>query len=64
MEMSNPLLWLAVVGISVVGWVAMFGYLGQWVAHECGRNEREGFWLGILFGPLGLILEALLPRPK
>jgi hypothetical protein len=38
------------------------GLLGRWVAFQCGRETSEGFWLGFLFGPLGVVLEALLPH--
>jgi hypothetical protein len=40
----------------------IFGFLGRWVALQCGRNGNEGFWLGFLFGPFGAIIEGLLPK--
>jgi hypothetical protein len=42
--------------------VLVFGYLGFWVAVECGRGRIEGFVLGALFGPLGVIIVGLLPK--
>lgn len=40
----------------------VFGLLGRWVADQCGRRGSEGFVLGFLFGPVGVIIEALLPH--
>ena len=40
----------------------VFGLLGTWVAKQCGRRTDEGFLLGMVFGPLGVLLVALLPR--
>jgi hypothetical protein len=37
------------------------GGLGAWVATQKYRDVGEGFILGLLFGPLGVIVEALLP---
>jgi hypothetical protein len=47
---------------AAVLWVVLFGWLGAWVASQCGRSPGEGFKLGVVFGPLGAIIEALLPR--
>lgn len=49
------LLFLAVV------W-GIFGFLGMWIASQKGRSEAEGFLLGLLFGPLGALIEAVLPN--
>jgi hypothetical protein len=40
----------------------IFAFFGRWVAYQCGRESIEGFVLGLLFGPLGVIVEALLPK--
>jgi hypothetical protein len=40
----------------------VFALFGRWVAHQCGREGVEGFSLGLLFGPVGVIVEALLPK--
>lgn len=53
------------IELSVIGaivWVVGFAGLGGYVAHECGRSELEGAVLSVLFGPLGAIIVALLPR--
>lgn len=42
----------------------IFGGLGLYIAGEKGRSGAEGFALGCLFGPVGAIIEALLPTLK
>jgi hypothetical protein len=44
----------------------IFGALGSWVATQKNRDGGEGAVLGFLFGPLGVLIEALLPagQPK
>ena len=44
-------------------WVAS-GILGAWVAGQKGREPIEGFVLGLFFGPIGAVIEALLPMGK
>ena len=39
----------------------VFGCLGSWIASQKNRGGGEGFWLGFLFGPFGVLIEALLP---
>lgn len=46
------LLWLIV-------WVAVFGLLTGWVAETKNRNPWDGFLLGALLGPLGLLAFGL-----
>jgi hypothetical protein len=41
-------------------WLA-FGVAGYYVAGQKRRSTAEGFWMGVLFGPLGVLIEALLP---
>lgn len=41
--------------------LAIDGGLGIHVAHEKGRPATEGFMFGVLLGPLGVIVVALLP---
>ena len=47
------LLWLAVASV--------MGFFGAWVADQKGRGPGEGATLGFLFGPFGVLVEALLP---
>ena len=43
--------------------VVVFGFsiLGGWLAREKNRDATEGYALGFLFGPFGVLIEALLP---
>lgn len=43
---------------------AILAALGRYIAEEKGRNPREGALLAILFGPFGILLEALLPTDE
>ena len=44
---------------------AVFGLVGMWVAGLKGRGGGEGFLLGFLLGPIGVLVEAVLQnRPK
>ena len=54
--------WMVVAFWSFLSWFVVFAFLGGYVADKCGRGIREGFLLGGLFGPLGVILVALLPH--
>jgi hypothetical protein len=38
------------------------GCLGAWIACQRGRSGLEGFIVGFLLGPLGLIIEMFLPQ--
>jgi hypothetical protein len=38
-----------------------FSLLGAWVASQKRRDPFEGFILGFVFGPLGVLIEAMLP---
>jgi len=49
-------------------WVVFFGFiavvfavLGAYIAAQKNRDQGEGLLLGCLFGPLGVLIEALLP---
>jgi uncharacterized membrane protein YeaQ/YmgE (transglycosylase-associated protein family) len=39
----------------------LFGALGEWVAGRKNRDGFEGFFLGLIFGPVGMLVEAALP---
>lgn len=39
----------------------IFGGLGAYIAGQKGRAPAEGAVLGFLFGPLGALIEAILP---
>jgi hypothetical protein len=46
---------------SVLAFCTVFGLFGSWVARQKQRRELEGLILGALFGPFGVLIEALLP---
>jgi hypothetical protein len=41
--------------------LCIFGALGSYIASQKNRSGSEGFILGFLFGPLGVIVEACMP---
>jgi len=43
-----------------VSWV-IFAVFGCWIAGQKNRSFGEGFFLGMFFGPLGCLIEAILP---
>jgi len=50
--------------ISIVFFVTsaiIFALLGRYIAKQKNRSGAEGFWLGVLFSALGVIIVALLP---
>ncbi len=55
--MDQPLLVVAL-------FLAAMGLLSAWIAGQRGRSVIEGLILGCLFGPLGVIVECLLPVPE
>src|SRR5260370_30727836 len=42
-------------------WLPCLVWLGPYIAEQKGRNVWEGALLGLLFGPFGCLIEALLP---
>jgi Na+/melibiose symporter-like transporter len=38
------------------------GCLGAWITGRRGRSSLSGFVLGVLFGPLGLMIALFLPQ--
>mgnify|MGYP006096636727 CR=1 FL=1 len=42
----------------------VFGLLGRYIAKQNNRSGAEGFWLGLLFSALSLIIVALLPKKE
>jgi hypothetical protein len=42
-------------------WIVM-GFLGGFVAVQKHRAIAEGFAMGLVFGPFGVLIEALLPN--
>jgi hypothetical protein len=50
--------WLILIGVLVV----VFGALGAWVATQKRRGASDGLAMGLVFGPLDVLVEALLPQ--
>ena len=46
--------------VPLLAWAGLVG-LGAYVAAQEGRPRAEGAALGLLFGPLGCLVVALLP---
>jgi hypothetical protein len=44
-----------------VFWIVILGGVGYWIAQQKRRSEVEGAALGCLLGPIGWIIEAVLP---
>jgi len=49
--------------IQIVIWCAL-GYAGGWIAARKGYQPRIGVIVAIIFGPIALIVCALLPPTK
>lgn len=47
------------IGIILI--LCLFSGLGAWIADQKHRDQAEGLLLGLLFGPLGCLIEAMLP---
>ena len=45
----------------VLGWLLM-GAVAAWVATQRSRSGWEGFGLGLVLGPLAIVVELLLPE--
>jgi hypothetical protein len=54
------MVWFLLVWLGVA---VLFACLGIYVAEQCGRKSSEGFLLGLMFGPLGVVIVGLLPKP-
>ena len=62
-DLDEQLAQQALIGyVFVVGVVALLCALGGQAIGRTKGRERAGFWLGLLLGPFGLILIALLSR--
>ena len=42
----------------------VFSLLSRYIAKQKNRSGAEGFWLGLLFSALGVIIVALLPKKE
>lgn|GEM_PF-7064156 len=58
--MNGLRLVLALVVVSAI----VYAVLGSWIAVQNGRRKIEGGILGFLLGPIGVLVEALLPSRR
>lgn len=49
------------LSVLAMAWMLFVGF-GWWIALQKNRRGTEGAILGLLFGPLGCLVEALLPN--
>lgn len=49
------------LSVLALAWMLFVGF-GWWIAVQKNRRGGEGAILGLLFGPLGCLVEALLPN--
>ena len=52
-------LWALWTGVVMV----VCAITGFYISAEKGRGSLEGFMLGLIFGPFGLLLAVLMPEP-
>ncbi len=52
---------VALLGFLFVAALAFAGF-GAWIAGEKGRGRTQGVVIGFLFGPLGVLILAMLPN--
>ncbi len=55
--MVDLLILLAIVTL----WSWLSASLSRRVAEEKGRSPDEGYWLGMMLGAFGLLVEVMLP---
>jgi muconolactone delta-isomerase len=51
----------SVLMFALMIYAATFGGLSMWIATQKNRDQGEGIILGLLFGPFGCLIEALMP---
>ena len=49
------------VTLIVLSSIALFAAVGGWIAHLKNRQPIEGFLLGVLLGPIGVLMVARMP---
>jgi len=55
---------LALAAFGALIYFTVFGLAGSYVAEQNGRSLLEGVCFGLVFGPLGLVIEACLPTQQ
>ncbi len=54
-------IYFPLLALAFVFGLPLCGLLGLWIAARKLRSSAEGFFLGFVLGPVGLIIEATLP---
>jgi hypothetical protein len=55
------LIYFPVLTLALVFGFPLCGLLGLWIAARKLRSSAEGFFLGLVLGPVGVMIEAALP---
>ena len=55
------LIYFPLLDLALVVGFPLCGLLGLWIAARKLRSSAEGFFLGFVLGPVGLMIEAALP---
>jgi hypothetical protein len=50
--------------VALVVGAGVFAVLGAYISNEKNREPGEGVILGLLFGPLGCLIAAILPSKE
>lgn len=53
-----------VLSAELLGMIILLGIPGIYIASVKGRSMLEGFILGAFLGPIGWVIECLLPTKK
>jgi hypothetical protein len=55
------LIYFPSLALAFVFGLPLCGLLGLWIAARKQRSSAEGFFLGFLLGPVGVMIESALP---
>ena len=55
------LIYFPLLALAFAFGLPLCGLVGLWIAARKLRSSAEGFFLGFLLGPVGVIIEAALP---
>jgi hypothetical protein len=59
-----PLTFWIAVGVGSLAWILGWAALGLYIAAEKNRDLVEGGLIGGLFGPIGVLVVAMLPAKQ
>src|SRR5208282_5657549 len=58
---QRPMTELVPFVVGAIIYLVFSAMMGCYVAFEKGRSQAEGFFFGLFFGPVGLLVVACLP---